>query len=168
VPPAGAIRSAPVSTLTSAGLDELKKLINEAALKHIELNAALSANAQTVEHALRRLRHAQWFLVRLFTRRAIPKLVEKANAAENELAQTQQQLAGCSVEIDFAFDQPTLNCFAALVRSFDALAKCQRIWDVTSSILANRSVERTIATHSLTSTTLADFERHGIPKSVFL
>src|SRR2546430_2653908 len=36
-PAAGAIRSGPVSTMTSAGLDELKKLINEAAVKRVEL-----------------------------------------------------------------------------------------------------------------------------------
>src|SRR6266446_612434 len=147
---AGAIRSAPVSTLTSAGLDELKKLINEASLKRIELNATVSVNQKALEHEQRRLRHARWFIVRLFTRRAIPRLAEKVNAAENALADTRQQLMGCSVEIDFAFDPPTLNAFAALVRSFDSLAKCHKIWDVTASVLANRFVERTIARHTLT------------------
>jgi hypothetical protein len=38
------------------------------------------------------------------------------NAAESSLASARQQLAGCSVEIEFAFDQQTLNTFAALVR----------------------------------------------------
>src|SRR6202521_1987265 len=41
-PAAGAIRSGPVSTMTSAGLDALTKLINEAAVKRIELNATVS------------------------------------------------------------------------------------------------------------------------------
>jgi hypothetical protein len=59
------------------------------------------------------------------------------------------------VEIDFAFDQPTLDAFAAVVRSFDALAKCQKIWDVTASVLANRFVERTTATESVTRKLIA-------------
>jgi hypothetical protein len=148
--PAGAIRSAPISTLTSAGLDELKKLINEAALERIKLNATVSANEKALEHEQQRLRYARWFIVRLFTRRAILRLVERVNAAEATLTDTRQQLRGCSVEIDFAFDQPTLNSFAALVRSFDALIKCQKIWDVTASVLADRFVERTIASQNVT------------------
>jgi hypothetical protein len=153
--PAGAIRSGPVSTLTSAGLDELKKLINDAALKRIELNATVSVNEKALEYEQRRLNHARWFIVRLFTRRAIPRLVEKVNAAEIAFADARQQLAGCSIEIDFAFDQSTSNAFAALARSFDALAKCQKIWDITASVLANRYVERTIARHNLTRTFVA-------------
>jgi Protein of unknown function (DUF4236)/Bacterial SH3 domain len=148
-PVAGAIRSGPVSTMTSAGLDELKKLINEAALKRIELNETVSENEDALHREQRRLRRAQWFIVRLFTRRAVPRLVEGVNAAESSLASARQQLAGCSVEIDFAFDQQTLNTFAALVRSFEVLTKSQKIWDITASVLANRLVERTIASHSV-------------------
>jgi hypothetical protein len=95
--------------MTSEGLDDLKKLINEAAVKRVELNAAVPINEKTLEHEQRRLRHARWFIVRLFTGRAIPRLVQKVNAAESALAAARQQLIGCSVEIDFAFDQPTLN-----------------------------------------------------------
>jgi hypothetical protein len=149
-PVAGAIRSAPVSAMTSAGLDELKKLINEAALKRIELDATVSLNEKALAREKWRLRLAQWFIVRLFTQAAIPKLVEHVDAAEHALAQSQQQLAGCSIEIDFAFDQSTLNAFAALVRSFDPLAKCQKKWDITASVLANRLVERTFAKYNIT------------------
>jgi Protein of unknown function (DUF4236)/Bacterial SH3 domain len=127
----------------------LKKLINEAALKRIELNETVSENEEVLHREQRRLRRAQWFIVRLFTRRAVPRLVEGVNAAESSLASARQQLAGCSVEIDFAFDQQTLNTFAALVRSFDVLTKSQKIWDITASVLANRLVERTIASHSV-------------------
>jgi Protein of unknown function (DUF4236) len=104
-PIAGAIRSAPVSTMTSAGLDELKKLINEADLKRIELDTTVSLNEKTLNREKWRLRRAQWFIVRLFTQGAIPKLVEKVSAAETALAQAQQQRAGCSIEIDL----PSIN-----------------------------------------------------------
>jgi hypothetical protein len=147
---AGAIRSGPVSTMTSAGLDELKKLINEASLKRIELRSTVSQSEVTLDRERRRLHHAQWFIVRLFTRRALPKLREKVHEAACSLTIARQRLAGCSVEIDFAFDPVTLNSFAALVRSFEGLTKSQKIWDVTASVLANRFVERTIAHHSLT------------------
>jgi hypothetical protein len=136
--------------MTSVGLDELKKLINEAALTRIELKKTVSETEGALNREQRRLRVAQWFIVRLFTKRAVPRLAEKVYAAELALASAQQQLAGCSFEIDFAFDQPTLNAFAAVVRSFEALSKSQKIWDVTASVLANRFVERTIADQRVT------------------
>jgi hypothetical protein len=60
----------------------------------------------------RRLRLAQLFIVRLFTKHAVPRLLENVHDAEVALASAEQQLAGCSVEIDFAFDQATHNAFA--------------------------------------------------------
>ena len=149
-PVAGAIRSAPVSTLTSVGLDELKKLINEAALRRVELIATVSAAARVLQKAQRRLRHARWFIVRLFTIKALPRLAERVVAAEEILTGTRQKLAGCSVEIEFAFDQTTLDTFAALVRGFQRMAGCQRIWDITASIATNRFLERTTAQHRIT------------------
>jgi Bacterial SH3 domain len=136
--------------MTSVGLDDLKKLINEAALTRIELKKTVFESEGALNRKQRRLRLAQWFIVRLFTKRAVPRLVEKVHAAELTLASVQQRLAGCSVEINFAFDQPTLNAFAAFVRCFEALSKSQKIWDVTASVLANRFVERTIANQHVT------------------
>jgi hypothetical protein len=83
----GAIHSGPVSTMTSAGLDELKKLINEAAVKHIELTMTVAANEDSLRRAQSRLRRVQWFIVRLFTKQAIPKLVVEVTGAEDALAQ---------------------------------------------------------------------------------
>lgn len=147
---AGAIRSAPVSTLTSVGFDELKRLINEAAVTHVELSAAVSADALALRKEERRLRCAKWFIVRLFTTRSIPKLAERVAVAAATLDDTRRKLAGCSVEIEFAFDQPTLSAYAALVLAFEDLAGSQKIWDITASIATNRLVQRTTADHSVT------------------
>jgi len=136
--------------MTSEGLGELKKLINEAAVRRLALTGKVSADEQSVSRAQRRLRLAKWFIIRLFTQRKIPKLVGRISGAEIALTDSRRQLAGCSVEIDFAFDQPTLDAFSALVRSFEGLLGCQRIWDITSSVVTNRFAERTIAQHSIT------------------
>ena len=138
--------------MTSAGLEELKKLINEADAKRIELIATVSQSEHAFGRAERRLRLAQWFIIRLFTRGSLPKLVQLATEAASALTSARQQLAGCSVEIDFAFDDSTLNSFAALVRSFKSLAASQKIWDITASVLANRFVERTVAHHNVSRT----------------
>ena len=100
--------------MISVGLDELKKLINEAAAKNIELTAAVTARENSLRRAQWHLQRAQWFIVRLFTKLAIAKLVNQVTSAEDALAHAREQLAGCSVEIDFAFDESTLNAFAAL------------------------------------------------------
>lgn len=147
---AGAIHSAPVSTLTSVGLDELKKLINEAALRRVELTETVSADARVLQKTQRRLGHARWFIVRLFTIKSLPRLAEHVVSAEEILADTRQKLAGCSVEIEFAFDQTTLNAFAALVRGFQSMAGCLGIWDITASIATNCFIERTTAQHRIT------------------
>jgi hypothetical protein len=147
--PVGAIRSAPVSTLTSVGLDELKKLINEAAVRSVELTTAASADALALKKAERRLRHARWFIIRLFTSRSLPKLADSVAAAEATLDETRRNLAGCSIEIEFAFDEPTLSAFAAVVREFESISGCQKIWDITAAISTNRLIERTTATQRI-------------------
>ena len=149
-PVVGEIKSSSVDTMTSGGLDELKNLINEAAVKHVELAKIVKTNESSLLHAQSRLRLAQLFIVRLFTKRVIPDLVTQIVAAEDALSQTRQQLAGCSIEIDFAFDDITLNAFAALVRSFDALIGCEKVWDITASVATNRFVERTTADNLVT------------------
>ncbi len=146
---AGAIRIAPVSTLTSVGLDELKKLINEATLQRVELTGAIAVDTRALREAERRLQHARWFIVRLFTTRSLPRLSERVVTAEATLDGTRRKLAGCSIEIEFAFDQPTLGAFAALVREFEGLTGCQKIWDITASVATDRFVERTTADHRI-------------------
>jgi hypothetical protein len=152
---AGAIRSGPVSAMTSVGLDGLKKQINKAAAKHIELTTTVAARESSLRRAQWHLQCAQWFIVRLFMKRAIPKLGNQVTSAQDALAQAREQLAGCSVEIDFAFDESTLNAFAAVIRSFEALIGCQKVWDITDSVAANRFAQRTIAEHNVARTLAA-------------
>lgn len=147
--PVGAIRSAPVSTLTSIGLDELKKLINEAAVRRVELTTAASLDVLALQKEERRLKRARWFIVRLFTTRSLPKLADRVAAAEATLEETRRNLAGCSIEIEFAFDEPTLSAFAAVVREFESISGCQKIWDITAATATNRFVERTTATQRI-------------------
>ena len=97
----------------------------------------------------RRLKRARWFIVRLFTTRSLPKLADRVAAAEATLEETRRNLAGCSIEIEFAFDEPTLSAFAAVVREFESISGCQKIWDITAATATNRFVERTTATQRI-------------------
>lgn len=146
---AGAIRSAEVGTLTSQGLGELKKLINEAARTRRDLQRELADSERAVTRARWRLQCACLFILRIFTHGSIPRLLAELAAAQTTLDAARRRLEGCAIDIDFAFDAPTLESYAALIRTFTGLSGCQRIWDVTASVLTNRFVERTTATHRL-------------------
>ena len=146
------IRSAEVSTLTSAGLGELKRLINEAAVRRVSLVSQVAGADKALAKARGRLKLARTFIVRLFTSKTIPRLAEAVDAAEQHLEQSRAELEGCIVEVDFGFDDATLGSYAALTRAFGALRSCQRIWDITSTSAINRVAERTVATTAIRRT----------------
>ncbi|HUO11819.1 MAG TPA: hypothetical protein VMU37_03595 [Caulobacteraceae bacterium] len=138
-----------MSVLTSAGLGELKRLINEAAVRRVTLRGQLVKAEKALSRASGRLARAQFLVIRLFTEKAIPRLVEAANKASDEHDEVGAQLDGCFVEVDFAFDDATRDSYAALVRSFEALRTAQRIWDVTATSAINRVAERTVASTAI-------------------
>jgi Protein of unknown function (DUF4236) len=143
------IRSADVSVLTSPGLGELKRLINEAAIRRGELSSQMVKGKTQLDRAAGRLRFAQFLVVRLFTEKAIPRLVEAANKAKDELDEATSKFEGCFIEVDFAFDDATRNSYAALIRTFEALRTAQRIWDITATSVVNRVAERTVASTAI-------------------
>jgi hypothetical protein len=162
------IHSADVSVLTSPGLSELKRLINEAEARRTTLRDALAKSKSRLDRAAARLRFAQFLVVRLFTEKAIPKLVDAANAANEEYEETGAQLEGCFVEVDFAFDEATRNSYAALVRAFEALRACQRIWDITATSEINRVAARTVASTAVKRVPVAfDFFDSEIVRSQY-
>ena len=113
------IKSADVGVLTSPGLGELKQLINEATIRRRDLQGELVHRQQALDRASSRLRWAESLIVRLFTEKSIPGLVDEANKAHGELDETKAHLDGCFVEVDFGFDDTTRSTYAALVRSFE-------------------------------------------------
>ena len=162
------IKSANVSVLTSPGLGELKQLINEAADRQTELRNELANRKKALDQAAGRLRRAQSFVVRLFTAKAIPTLVQAANEASDAWVDTQSHLEGCFVEVDFAFDEATRNSYAGLVSSFENLRTSQRIWDITATAAVDRVAQRTTALSALTRAPVTfDFTSSDIIRSQY-
>lgn len=160
------IRSGEMATLTSPGLGELKRLINKASVKRHELAAQVETEKEQFARSAGRLRFAQTFIVRIFTRKSVPRLVASVEKAREQLDSTSAALEECFIEVDFGFDENTLNSYAALIRSFETVTACQRIWDITSIIETNRVAERTVATRSFSRTpVLFDFVTPEIVKS---
>ncbi len=162
------VKSADVGVLTSPGLGELKQLINDATIRHSELRSQLAQRKKTLDRAAGRLRLAQSLVIRVFTEKSIPSLVDAANKADDEVDETRAYLEGCFLEVDFAFDDATRDSFAALVRAFEALRTAQRIWDVTSTAAVDRVTQRTTAYSALTRVPLAfDFTSSEIIRSQY-
>jgi hypothetical protein len=87
--------------MTSPGLGELKRLINEAALKRIELGRDVRENREAVATAERRLALARAFIIRIFTASVVPKLTQRAEELTDKLDESRAQFDGCYVDIDF-------------------------------------------------------------------
>lgn len=144
------VRSAEVDALTSEGLSELKRLINEAAGERRRLTRAVAADRRLLEAAKGRLRFARTFIIRIFTRKSAPDLLAAVDAAAEILAARTAELDGCAIDVDFALDRASNASYAALIRSFEALSSCDRIWDITAVQATDRVRERTVATTAVT------------------
>lgn len=148
-PQLGAIRSAATAELTSAGLSELKRLINEAAVRRTELKIQTAGAKTALEKSERRLKNARRFIIRIFTRNKISSLISEIDNAKKNLDEAELALQGCAIDVDFAFDDTVTNAFAALARTYDELTNCETVWDITNFVSTNRAAERTIATSSI-------------------
>lgn len=108
------IHSGAVSAMTSTGLADLKHLINEAAIQRAVLTRAVEEKTQTVGQRERRLAFSQYFIVRLFTQKAIPRLKIDLAEARFALEESRAALQGCHIQIDFGLDDASSGTFAAL------------------------------------------------------
>jgi Protein of unknown function (DUF4236) len=146
----GEIRSADLSHLTSPGLEEFKRLINEATLRRMTLSQCVTDRGEELVESERSLRNAQRFLIRLFySNNKTARLADNVREKRLNLREAQADLAKCAIDVDFAFDQATFDAFAALLRVFDELRSSAFIWDITGSVDTNRVKERTLATQTV-------------------
>ncbi|MFC5359441.1 DUF4236 domain-containing protein, partial [Azospirillum himalayense] len=145
-PGEGEIRSAAISTLTSEGLGDLKRLINEADARKRSAKMKLEAAEHSRVLAERRLTSARRFIVRLFLWSAIPTRRQEVVDLDRKIAEAGMELDGSHIDLDFAFDQPTYDAYDSLRRAHARLRASDMIWDVTASFLTNRVAERTTAT----------------------
>jgi hypothetical protein len=143
------ITSADVRYLTSEGLGELKRMINDAAAHRALLVEDIKVAQDKLHKAQRRLALASAFIVRLALRGSIPKRTSELEAAENALDLARAELDGCYVEVDFGLDAATRASFAELTRAFRDLAACDSIWDITSERRVDRVAERSAASASV-------------------
>lgn len=145
----GEIRSAALSQLTSAGLGELKKLINEADQRTETVRTAIGNAKFSKTVADAKLRSARRFIVRLFLWSSIPARQQAVIDLNRRIEELEAELLACHIDLDFAFDEQTFAAHEALSTAFGRLGGCDTIWDVTSSVRTNQGAERTLAANAV-------------------
>lgn len=147
-----AIGSASVENLTSHGLIELRDMIAQARSQRGEIATDLAEAQGTYETDSADLarRQRSWF--RWFYKRRIAELEVSVPEAEQEIARLIQWQQSTHIDMSFETGDAAQKAYGALVRAFETIRGCSRIWDVTSDRIGNRVVERSYASRTITRT----------------
>jgi hypothetical protein len=157
------IRSGTIEGLTSPGLEDLKKLINEAANRKALASRKVATAEIDVQDAERAYRFALSVVIRLLKWRQLPALRQNVISKRTELVAAQEERAGCHIDLDFAFDAETFAAFSRLQQAYARLGNCSRIWDITTTAKTDRVAQRTTATEAIDRKAVRlDYAQDGI------
>lgn len=141
------IKSAGSGALTTAGLGEFKRLLEQAHREYRETSRELaSARAQEQTNVDKYNQwNSGWLLRRVFKSkfRQLAAAAEEATARREEL-QEQESLSRLSTQIELP--QGVSQAFHRMRDEFSLLAKSARIWDTVGQRNTSRVTERTAAT----------------------
>ena len=157
-PQGSVIASAPVSEVTSEGLEGLKALIKQVIAERQELARSIPVAKDELAKAQRRLRRAHHWFFGLFLKGKIPERQKAVEAKEAELKSQEERAGGAFIDAEFALDDATRETFGKLSEAFEGLTSCARIWDIVTEQYSDRRVTRSSASRSL--------ERVGVKFSV--
>ena len=149
-PEMNGIKSAGSGALTTPGLNEFKRLLEQACREHgaivQELIQARTAESTNVGRYTRW--KTGWLMRRLFKEKfeQLRVVAEESSAKRAELEE-QEQLSRLQTKIDLP--DGVAKAFHQMNDEFAILAKSQRIWDTVGQRNTNRIVERTTATRAV-------------------
>lgn len=146
------INSAAVESLTSRGLVEVRDLIAQARSQRAEIAADLTEAQAVRDRDAAELDRRSRSLFRFLYKRRIAELEESVPEAEQEIQRFTEWQQSTHVDVSFETSDAAQKAYGALVRQFEALRGCARIWDITSDRIGNRVVERSYASRTITRT----------------
>ncbi|AQR74204.1 hypothetical protein BXU08_11565 [Sphingomonas sp. LM7] len=146
------INSAAVENLTSHGLLEVRDLIAQARIQRAEIAADLAEAQGVHSRDAAELDRRSRSLFRVFYKRRIAELEISVPEAEQEIQRLTEWQQSTHVDVRFETSDAAQKAYGALVRQFEILRGCARIWDITSDRIGNRVVERSYASRSITRT----------------
>lgn len=141
------IKSAGSGALTTPGLSEFKRLLEEARREHSEIVRELSRARGEESSTVGRYTGWKngWLMRRLFKAKfeQLRVSAEESTAKRTELEE-QERLSRLQTQIELP--DGVAKAFHRLNDEFTVLAKCDRIWDTVGQRNTNRIAERTTAT----------------------
>lgn len=159
----GNIFSADIHEITSEGMEGIK----EAILLAREQRLSLAKDLVTINAAVKSTKNKKlmsYLLIYGLINRSIPQRMNDDLLAQQEaIRQTQQQMDASFVDLAVDFDSELQEKYNAMLTSFIALSKSQKIWDVTSAHYEDRSITRSSA-GTVVSRTEVRFGLRSIPE----
>jgi len=132
----------------TAGVGELRKILEAAALRHADLSREIAEHEGVLADVRARLQVAQLFVMRLVMADRIRDLAAQGQAAIAALTRARAEREAGKVEVHFSIDTATAAAYAALTRAFEDLAGHGRIWDA-GALTADGEVGRVPVTFSV-------------------
>lgn len=137
-----------IKKLSSETLSDLKSELVDVKEKRKVLFADLKVNEKELKKVKNKRKWLGWFpLSRLYKN----KIIEWDNSIqeiEQRVHKNLHDIEECKLEVELLIEENVEFGFSALFDSFDALQESEKIWDITTSQLADRVALRTTA-HSI-------------------
>jgi len=144
------IKSAGSADLTTSGLSEFKRLLEQARREHSTIVQELAlARSEETRNTTRYTSWKNGFLLRHIFKTKYAQLntaAEESTAKRSELEE-QEKLARLQTQIDIPDE--VARAFNLLCDEFARMANSNRIWDTVGQRSANRVLERTSATRTI-------------------
>ena len=143
------IGSASVEQLTSNSLIPLRDMLLKARDQKKQIIDDLSvANAELVAQKAE-LGRCKRNLLRFFYRKRIAEIESQIPVTESEFNRLKDWLESTKISVSFEANATAQQAFSAMIRAFDALRMCHKIWDITADRDTNRILERTFASRTV-------------------
>jgi len=141
-----AIESSNSEALTTSGLEEFKKLLEQAHRQFSELTIALG-QARTLEAtSIAKVEswHRGWFLRRIF-KSTFRRMCQRAEEVSAERVELEEQVNLSRLPTECAVPAAMSEAFRGLCDAFARMSGAQRVWDTVGARRANKTAERTTA-----------------------
>ncbi len=144
------IKSDSTSYLTTPGLSEFHKLLEQSKIENHQINIELNQTRQDEKLATNKFKSWQsgFILKRLFKNKyaTIQAFSEETTAKRIELEE--QELLS-RIHTEFDLPEPLNKTFNTLIDTFSQLSTSEKIWDTVGERATNQFVERTTAVRTI-------------------
>lgn len=158
--PAADIGSAPVGALTSPGLAEFKRIVQETLIRKSEIEREIPTARWQVRWSKFKRGLAKVVLLGL-ANGLYRRQTDEIAAREDELMKLQLNLEESVVHVEFDMADEIRAAFDRFATAFKAIRACSAKWDVTRSRAVDQFHERSIASNAVARKPIEFWEGNG-------